>query len=143
MKFEDASQNLRARLSIVNLTVVLLLAVLAARLYVLQVIRGKYYADVAENQRIRLLPITAPRGVIFDRNGKVLVDSRPIYEVILSREDVKGKNLGALVAPLADGLGIDADLLRDRFDQVGSLPAFESIPIKPDATPGDIAWVEA
>lgn len=143
MKFEDGSQNLRARLSIVNLTVVLLLTVLAARLYVLQVVRGKYYAEAAENQRIRLLPIPAPRGVIFDRNGKVLVDSRPIYEVILSREDVKGKNLGALVAPLADGLGIDADLLRDRFEQVGSLPAFESIPIKPDATPGDIAWVEA
>jgi len=62
----------------------------------------------------------APRGVIFDRNGKVLVDSRPIYDVILSREDVKDKDFRALVTPLSDGLGLDADILRDRFDQVSS-----------------------
>ena len=68
MKFEDTAQNIRARLSIVNMLVILLLSVLAVRLYVLQVVRGKYYAEVAENQRIRLLPISAPRGVIFDRN---------------------------------------------------------------------------
>ena len=89
MKFEDGSQNLRLRLSAINAVVVLLLAVLGIRLYVLQIVRGKYYADLAENQRIRLLPIPAPRGVILDRNGQVLVDSRPIYHVVFSREDVK------------------------------------------------------
>src|SRR2546425_1069604 len=143
MKFEDTAQNVRARLSIINVLVVLLLGLLAVRLYVLQIVKGKYYADIAENQRIRLLPIAAPRGVIFDRNGRMLVDSRPIYEVILSRQDLKGKELSSLVQPLADGLGVDADILRDRFDQVRLLPAFESIPIKQDATPGDIGWVEA
>src|SRR6266478_4957257 len=142
MKFEDTSQNLRNRLSIVNVLVVFLLTVLCVRLYLLQMVWGKYYSEIAQNQRIRLLPIPAPRGVIFDRNGKVLVDSRPIYDVILSREDVKDKDFRALVAPLAEGLGLDADILRDRFDQVSSLPAFESVPIKQDATPGDIAWVE-
>jgi penicillin-binding protein 2 len=120
MKFEDTSQNLRARLGIVNVLVVLLLTVLGVRLYLLQVVWGKYYSELAQNQRIRLLPITAPRGVIFDRNGKVLVDSRPIYDVILSREDVKDKDFRSLVMPLADGLGLDADILRDRFDQVSS-----------------------
>src|SRR5215472_4608853 len=143
MKFEDTSQNLRARLTIINIVVVLLLGVLVARLYVLQIVGGKYYAEKAENQRIRRLPIPAPRGVIFDRNGKVLVDSRPIYEVIMSREDVKNVDLMTLVGPLSDGLGIDADILRDRFEQVSTLAAFESIPIKPEATPADISWVEA
>jgi penicillin-binding protein 2 len=143
MKFEDTSQNLRARLSIVNVLVVLLLTGLGVRLYLLQVVWGKYYAEIAQNQRIRLLPIPAPRGVVFDRNGKVLVDSRPIYDVILSREDVKDKDFSALVMPLSEGLGLDADILRDRFDQVSSLPAFESVPIKQDANSGDIAWVEA
>src|SRR6266487_507264 len=100
MKFEDTSQNLRARLSIVNVLVVLLLAVLGVRLYLLQIVRGKYYADIAENQRIRLLPIPAPRGVIFDRNGNPLVDSRPIYEVILSREDTKTIDRNSLIQPL-------------------------------------------
>ena len=121
--------------------VVLLLSVLGVRLYVLQVVRGERYAEIAENQRRRRLPIPAPRGVIFDREGKVLVDSRPIYNVILSREDVK--DLHALIEPLSDGLLIDKEMLRERFDLVNSMPAFESIQVKQDASPGDIAWVEA
>ena len=143
MKFVDTSQNLRGRLMAVQIVAVLLLSVLGVRLYLLQVVRGSHYAEIAQNQRIRLLPITAPRGIIFDRNGHPLVDSRPIYNVILSREDVRGKELSSLVQPLSEGLGLDADILRDRFEEIKSLPAFESIPVKLDATPGDIAWVEA
>lgn len=143
MKFEDTSQNLRARLRFVQILVVLMLGALAVRLYVLQVVRGERYAEMAENQRRRRLPIPAPRGVIFDREGRVLVDSRPIYNVILSREDVRGKDLNALVEPLAEGLNLEKDILKERFDLVKSMPAFETFPVKQDASPGDIAWVEA
>jgi len=118
-----------------------MLGVLGVRLYVLQVVRGERYAEIAENQRRRHLPIPAPRGVIFDREGRVIVDSRPIYNVILSREDVKDKPLTSLIQPLSEGLTIDSDILKERFDQV--TPAFESILVKQDANPNDIAWVEA
>jgi penicillin-binding protein 2 len=143
MKFDDTSQNLRARLRAIQIIVILLLSVLGVRLYVLQVVRGQSYAELAENQRRRRLPIPAPRGVIFDRAGRVLADSRPIYNVILSREDVRGKDLTSLAKPLADALAVDGDILRDRFDQVKTQPAFESILVKQGANPGDIAWVEA
>ncbi|HEX3280248.1 MAG TPA: penicillin-binding transpeptidase domain-containing protein, partial [Pyrinomonadaceae bacterium] len=143
MKFEDSSQNLRGRIWLVQIFVVLLLTVLGVRLYYLQLVRGQYYAEIAQNQRIRLLPIAAPRGVIFDRDGHPLVDSRIIYSVILSREDLRGRNPLTLVAPLSDALAVDGDILRDRFVQIASQPAFESILVKQDATPGDIAWVEA
>jgi penicillin-binding protein 2 len=143
MKFEDDAQNLRMRLRMIQVLVLVLVSVLSVRLYLLQVVNGPHYADVAENQRIRLLPIPAPRGVIFDRNGKILVDSRPIYNVILSREDIKGKDLDTFIGPLAKGLGVDDDILRERFDQIKSQPAFESIPIKDNATLADISWVDA
>jgi len=143
MKYEDTSQNLRARLRVIQILAILLLSVLGLRLYLLQVVRGEFYAGIAENQRRRRLPIPAPRGVIYDRQGKVLVDSRPIYNVLLSREDVRGKDLYSLVKPLSEALVIDSEILRDRFDQIKSLPAFESIPVKLDATPADIAWVES
>ena len=143
MKFEDTSQNLRARLRFVQALVVLLLGLLSVRLYVLQVVRGERYSEIAENQRRRRLPIPAPRGVIFDREGRVIVDSTPIYNVILSREDVKGKDLNSLVEPLAEGLTVDKEILRDYFEVVKTMPAFESIQVKQNATPGDIAWVEA
>lgn len=141
MKFEDTSQNLRARLRFIQVLVVMMLTLLGVRLYVLQVVRGERYGEIAENQRRRRLPITAPRGVIFDREGRVIVDSRPIYNVIMSREDVK--DLHSLVEPLGEGLQIDKEILKERFDLVSSMPAFESIQVKQDVTPGDIAWVEA
>jgi penicillin-binding protein 2 len=143
MKFDDHSQNIGVRLRMVQALVLVMLALLAVRLYVLQVINGPRYAAIAENQRVRLLPIPAPRGAIFDRHGRQLVDSRPIYSVILSREDTKGKDLNQLIKPLSQGLVIDRDILRERFDQVKSQPAFESIIIKDGATLDDIAWVDA
>jgi penicillin-binding protein 2 len=143
MKFEDSAQNLRARLRAVQVLGLALLTMLGIRLYLLQVVKGPHYAEIAQNQRRRRLPIPAPRGIIFDRYNRPLVDSRPIYNVIMSREDLRGKDLESLVPPLSEGLALDADLLREHFEEIKSQPAFESILVKQDATPGDIAWVEA
>jgi penicillin-binding protein 2 len=143
MKFEDTSQNLRARLRFIQVLVIAMLGLLSIRLYVLQVVRHDKYAEIAENQRRRRLPIPAPRGMIFDREGRVIVDSRPTYNVILTREDVKGKDLTSLIEPLSEGLNVDKDILRDYFEMVKTMPAFESIKVKENASPGDIAWVES
>jgi len=143
MKFVDDSQNVRGRLQIIQILVFVVLGVLGVRLYLLQIIDGRRYAEVAENQRIRLLPIPATRGRILDRNEKVVVVSRTIYSVILSREDTKNMDRTSLIKPLADGLSLDPEILRERFEQIKLQPAFESIRIKEEATPADIAWVDA
>jgi penicillin-binding protein 2 len=144
MKFEDDSQNLRVRLHVIHILIILMLAVLSVRLYMLQVVKGSYYSERAENQRIRLLPITAQRGAIFDRTGKkMLVDSQPIYSVILSREDMKGKTFDALIGPLSAGLEVDTEYLRTRFKEIEAQPAFESMRVKENASQADIVWVEA
>ncbi|HKP35415.1 MAG TPA: penicillin-binding protein 2 [Pyrinomonadaceae bacterium] len=142
MKFVDDSQNLRIRLRLIQVLVLVMLGLLAVRLYVLQVVNGSKYAEVAVNQRIRRLPIPAPRGVIFDRDKKILVDSRPIYSIILSREDTERIDRKTLIQPLSQNLDIDPQILRERFDQVKTQRAFESILIKEEATQADIAWVE-
>lgn len=142
MKFEDASQNIRARLGVIQLIVFVILALLGVRLYVLQLVKGKSYAERAENQRIRLLPIPAPRGAIFDRHGKLLVSSQSIYNIIISQEDKK-KDYSPLIAPLTANLGIDADYLRERFEAVKVQPAFQDILIKENVSAQDIVWVES
>src|SRR5213078_2027650 len=71
-----------------------------------------------------------------------LVDSRPIYSVILSREITKKIDY-SLIKPFADGLQIDAEILREHFDLAAASPAFESILIKEGVTPADISWVDA
>ncbi|MEJ7617760.1 MAG: hypothetical protein WKF30_12540, partial [Pyrinomonadaceae bacterium] len=113
------------------------------RLYYLQVVKGRFYAERAQNQRIRLLPIPAPRGAIFDRNNQLLVNSRLIYNVILSRDAMRDIDALSMADTLADGLQIDRELLRERVDEFKTLPAFESLKIKEDATPADISWVMA
>jgi penicillin-binding protein 2 len=89
MKLYDQTQNLGIRVGTIQIIAFVLLTLLGARLYYLQVVKGDYYEVKAENQRIRLIPIPAPRGAIFDRNGKILVDSRPTYNVVLSSEPLK------------------------------------------------------
>jgi penicillin-binding protein 2 len=143
MKFEDETQNLKMRMAVIHGLVIAILVVLGARLYFLQVVSGDYYAERAENQRIRRLRIPAPRGAIFDRHGKLLVDSRSTYNILLSGEDMKGKDWNALIPPLSAGLGLDPGLLRERFDEAAHQAAFEEVTVKEGAAPADIAWVEA
>ena len=143
MKFEDETQNLKMRMAVIHALVVAVLVVLGVRLYFLQVVRGEYYAERAENQRIRRLRIPAPRGAIFDRHGKLLVDSRSTYNILIAGEDMKGKDWNVLNAPLSEGLGLDPGLLRERLDEASRQAAFEEVSVKEGATPADIAWVEA
>ena len=107
MKINDYVQNLGARVTAIQVLAFLLLAVLGARLYYLQITKGAYYAERAENQRVRFIPIPAPRGAIFDRNGKILVDSRPTYNVVLSNEPLKKIDPLSRVDDYAAGLTLD------------------------------------
>src|SRR3954452_23976632 len=89
MKLNDHVQNLSIRVAVIHAVAFMLLTLLGVRLYYLQIVKGDYYSERAENQRVRLIPIPVPRGAILDRNGKILVDSRPTYNVVLSNEPIK------------------------------------------------------
>ena len=62
MKLHDQAQNLGIRVGTVQVIAFILLAILGVRLYYLQVVKGEYYSDKAENQRVRMIAIPAPRG---------------------------------------------------------------------------------
>lgn len=143
MRFEDRTQNLSARLRTIQIIALALLGMCALRLYNLQIVHGDYYREQAVNQRIRTLPIPAPRGTILDRHGRVVVASHPVYDVVLRREIGQAIDLDRLMLELPTVLDVDPDYLQERFNEMRTNPAYESILIKEDAPPGDIAWVEA
>jgi len=143
MKFEDFSQNLSIRIATIQTVAIILLTVLGVRLYFLQIVKGDYYAGKAENQRIRKIRLPAPRGAIFDRNGKLLVDSRSTYNVTLAREPIKDMSPYDRVDIYAEGLGVDKQYLVDRLNWIKKQPEFETMVIKENATLADITWVEA
>lgn len=143
MKLNEQGQNLSVRIITIQIVAFVLLAVLGARLYYLQVVRGEYFSERAENQRIRLIPIPAPRGAIFDRNGKILVDSRPTFNVVLSNEPIKGLDVNERVDEYAKGLSLEPSYVRERLVAIKKQNDFETLVLKDNASMQDIAWVES
>ena len=143
MKLYDQAQNLGIRVGTIQVFAFVLLTILGVRLYYLQVVRGEYYDEKAENQRIRLIPIPAPRGAIFDRDGKLLVDSRPTYNVTLSNEPIKKIDVTDRLDDYSQGLNVDRQYLTERLDLIKKQPGFETMVLKENATIQDITWVES
>ena len=69
--------------------------VLAYGLWKLQVMESGYYASAAEKNRIRNVPILAPRGKILDREGRIIVDNYPSFSALLLRESSRDLNADA------------------------------------------------
>jgi penicillin-binding protein 2 len=143
VRIDDRAQNLPARIRVVQIIVLASLTICAVRLYSLQIVRSDYYHERALNQRLRTLSIPAPRGAILDRHGKILVDSRPVYDVVLQRERGRQIDLTALLEALPAALDLDPEYLKERFAEISTNPAYESILIKEAASIYDIAWIEA
>ena len=72
--------------------IAVLVLTLIGRLVYLQVLRHDYYSELSQGNRVRLDPIPASRGLIFDRNGKVMADNEPAYQLELIREQVPDLN---------------------------------------------------
>ncbi|MGH7273062.1 MAG: penicillin-binding protein 2, partial [Nitrospiria bacterium] len=75
---EEASE-IRNRAAWLAGFVLLVFCFLLARAWYLQVFQGNYYRGMAENNRVRLVEITAPRGFLYDRNGNLLVNNTPSF----------------------------------------------------------------
>src|SRR6187549_1690620 len=118
MKINDHIQKLGLRVSSIQVLAFVLLALLGARLYYLQIVRGDYFSERAESQRVRLIPIPAPRGAIFDRKGNLLVDSRPTYNIVLSNEPLKSININDRVDDYSHGLSLDRQFVVERLNLV-------------------------
>lgn len=142
MKVQDFAQNLPVRLGTIQVLAFVLLTLLGIRLYHLQVNRGEDYRQRAENQRIRMIPIPAPRGAIFDRNGNLLVDSRSTYNVTLTHEPGEQINPMERVDEYARGLAVEREFLVERINLLKTRPDYETLVLKENATLQDITWVE-
>src|SRR5205823_1999872 len=118
-----------------------MIGVLLLGFWKLQVIDSDKYDTLAERNRVREIPIIAPRGRMLDRDGRVLVDNRPSFSVLLLREDMSQveKHLGAI----SDGLGIPMADLEEQLNNTKDLPHFEPIIIKPEASQADVAFIES
>ena len=126
-----------ARLNVLAAAMALVIAILVARVGYLQIYEGEYYAELAEGNRIRIIPIVAPRGSFYDRNGKLLVTNRPGFTVsLLPLTEPISPEVIARVSKLLD---VPIDEIQRRIDIHYS---FDPIKIKQDVTPDVVAIIE-
>ncbi len=139
--FENDHKLPQSRLAIVSYVIVGLTALLLLGFWKLQVIDSERYTQLAERNRIRAIPIMAPRGRMLDREGRVLVDNYPSFSVLLLRDDPK--QIERSLPQIAEGLGIPIENLQEQLEAAEDLPKFQPIVVKPEATPADIAFIES
>jgi penicillin-binding protein 2 len=121
--------------------VVLVLAVLAAGMWRLQIVGADSYRVLAEANRIRKDPIRAPRGKIFDRDGRILVDNYPSVSCYLLRE--QARDTQSDIPLIARGLDLPIEQVQATLRRYAAEPQYESILLKQDITPDEQAFIEA
>ncbi len=104
---EDKVSQLR--LTAVQYILLGIFLILAFGLWRLQVARNDYYNNLAEQNRIKQIPILAPRGKILDREGRIIVDNYPSFSVLLLRD--QKRDLMADADKIAAGLHMPPDEL--------------------------------
>ena len=124
MRVPEERQTLTTRITVLRVAAVVLFALLAVSFWFFQIIQHAKFQEMAENNHQRELPLRAPRGVLFDRNGRVLVENRPSFNVSIVR--LHTTNLDRTIRLLAAVAGADERRMQevvDRHRQRAALPA--------------------
>ncbi|MGH9595712.1 MAG: penicillin-binding protein 2, partial [Edaphobacter sp.] len=129
------------KLHAIQYFVALILAVLLVGLWRLQVLNAENFRSLAEANRIRKVPILAPRGKIFDREGRLLVDNYPSVTCYLLREQVK--ELNADLPLISQGLHLSVEQIHSIIRHYQLAPPYQPIPLKQDITPDEQAFIAA
>src|SRR5712692_7338920 len=129
------------RLTAVQYIILAVFLVLAYGLWRLQVMQSDKYALLAEMNRIRNVPILAPRGKILDREGLVIVENYPSFSALLLRDSARDLNADADL--IAQGLHLDPNEVRARIRHFASMPQYQPIFLKEDITQDELAFIDA
>jgi len=127
--------------TVVQYGILLMMLALAAGLWRLQVLGADNFRSLAEQNRIRKVPILAARGKLFDREDRLVVDNYPSVSCFLMRE--QNRNVDADLPLIAQGLHVDLEQLRATLRHYRAAPGYQPIPIKQDITADEQAFIEA
>ena len=128
-------------MTLLRSVVVLAFAAIAVGFWLLQIAQYEKYRRLAENNHQRTIALSAPRGVVFDRDGRVLVENRYSLNISLVREQVG--DLEASIELLAEVAGVSSSALWSVVERHRRDPAYRAIVLIRDASLGQVAAVAA
>lgn len=124
-----------------SLVVVTIAGTLLFRLWYLQIYRGAYYQKISERNRVRRIEIPARRGIIYDRNGEVLIGNRPFYDLVYIPQYVQDKDTTFKV--LSRLLHVPTQSFEKRLRSGGGRPKFLPINLKKNLSQHEVSTIEA
>ncbi|MBN1907029.1 MAG: penicillin-binding protein 2 [Deltaproteobacteria bacterium] len=128
------------RLRIVTVFVIFFIAILISRLWFLQIIKGPMYRVKSENNRIHLQSIPPFRGLIMDRNGELLVDNRPSYDLYVIPEDIKDPE--ELLLKLRPLISLDPAQSEGFLKKIKTGRSFNPVLLKKNMSREELAVIE-
>ncbi len=137
---DAALDSLKRRLVAVGVLILCFALLIFSRLWFLQIHKGEEYKNRADNNRVRMSDIVAPRGSIVDRNGREMVTNRPFFNVVLVRAD--SNDVDKLLKKLASALDVDISLLWEKIREVEHKPRHIPIRLLEDVDWETLAYVE-
>jgi penicillin-binding protein 2 len=137
---QAALNALRKRVLGAGMVMVFFIAIILLRLWFLQIHKGEEYVSKAENNRVRIREVAAPRGDILDRNGKELVTNRPSFNVVLVRED--SNDIDGLLKRLSLVLKEDVSVLWERIRDAESKQKHIPVRLKENLSWDTLAYLE-
>jgi len=134
---EEESRLVRLRVYTAAAVIILLVLVLVARLFYLQVVRHEHFTTLSQSNRVKVLPIAPIRGLIFSRDDVLVADNQPSFSLELVPEQID--NLDKTIGQLSRLINIDEESI-NRFKKLQSRKRrFESIPLKFKLSEDEIA----
>ncbi|MEE9230229.1 MAG: penicillin-binding protein 2 [Acidobacteriota bacterium] len=133
--------QLGRRIRIVWSAFAVVFVVYAAHFWLLQIVRSAEYRELADNNRMRSVPVQPLRGMIYDRFGRLMVENRVSFNVLLNQDQLIQEEM--LLSTWARSLEMDRAVLKARLGSRGRRRAFEPILLKEDVDLAEVAYLEA
>lgn len=141
MQVREHRDDLVRRVRILSGLAVVVLALIGASFWSVQVVHGDYYRNLAENNRLRKLPVRAPRGLIYDREGRLMVENVPSYDLLIDRS--RALDLDDSVRFASEILERPEEELRRALEAARKAPPFKPALVAADLTLAQVGRFEA
>lgn len=139
---QDSPVDIQRRLPFLAGFIVLFTIVLLVRLWYLQAVKGDYYQEQAESNRIRPVKLRPPRGIIYDRYGRPLVENVLTFDVSLVPEDAP--DLDATITKLSTLIKVSPAAIRAALDDADAVRSkYDPVKIQEEAPWDNVALIEA
>ncbi len=137
---EEELSILKRRIDFSIIVVVVLAASLVARLWHLQIMKGEEYVNKADNNRVRIREVTAPRGNILDRHGRIIANNRPSFDVVWFKNDTPDRD--QVVKKLTRILDLDIATIMARVRKSSRQPNYIPVLVQPDINRQQVVYIE-